>query len=250
MRTWILGLYFIGKCLILQAQQTFFTIPSGEITHKGKHFYQVQTNFWHLHSAQTKFDFDYGIGHHWELGFNLDTDLSWRRNAKFLAVEDTLGLESVTPLVLFNMQKGIPILPHPKLRINLGTQMGTNLINEGHWHWAYTFYTMLASEFMEDWHINLGAYIANDAFTGNGDNLGIFAGIEVPFSERWALMSDATFANTSNSIASLGISFNPTSRIQVCLGGITTTPSNPFRQTGVIFEISFFGWDFWDKNEE
>ncbi len=233
MKSWILVLWFISKYILLQAQQTFFTIPSEEITHKGKHFYQVQNNFWHLYSTQTKFDFGYGIGHHWELASNLDTDFSWRKNAKFLAVEDTLGLETVTPLLLFNMQKGIPILPHPKLRTNIGTQMGTNLVNDG--HWAYTFYTMLASEFMEDWHINLDAYLANDAFTGNGKNLGIFAGIEIPFSECWALMSDATFANTSNSIASLGISFNPTSRIQLCLGGIITTLTNPFKQTGIIF---------------
>lgn len=80
---WVFGLLCSG---VVNAQQTFFTIPSGEITHKGKHFYQVQANFVDIHSTQAKFDFDYGIGHHWELGFNIDTDLSWKKHTKFLEV--------------------------------------------------------------------------------------------------------------------------------------------------------------------
>jgi hypothetical protein len=247
-RRLIFGLWLF--CLAAKAQQTFFTIPSGEITHKGKHFYQVQTNFVNTHSTQAKFDFDYGIGHHWEAGFNIDADLSWKRHTKFLEVEDSLGTTPVTPLLLFNMQKGIPILPHPKLRINIGTQMGTNLINHGDIHFAYMGYVLLASEFMEDWHINIGTYLTNRPFSGEGNEVGIFGGIEIPFSKRWAIMSDATFGNNSNCIATLGLSYNPTNRIQVCLGGLTSTPGNPIKQAGVVFELSFFGWDFWDKKED
>lgn len=237
-------------CFVAKAQQTFFTIPSGEITHKGKHFYQIQNNFVNTHSTQAKFDFDYGIGHHWELGFNLEADLSWKKYTKFLEVEDSLSINPVTPLILFNMQKGIPILPHPKLRINLGTQMGTNIINHGNIHLAYMGYLLLASEFMEDWHVNAGAYITNYPFAGRGGQAGFFGGIEIPLSERWAIMSDATFGTNSNCIATLGLSYNPTSRIQVCLGGLTSTPNNPIKQKGIVFELSFFGWDFWDKEEE
>jgi len=249
MRVLFLGFWLF--CIIAQAQQTFFTIPSGEITHKGKHFYQVQTNFVNTHSTQAKFDFDYGIGHHWELGFNIDTDLSWKKHTKFLEIEDSLSIRPVTPLLLFNMQKGIPILPHPKLRINFGTQMGTNLINHGEAHFAYMGYVLLASEFKEDWHVNIGTYLTNRPFAGGeGNEVGVFGGIEIPFSERWAVMSDATFGTNANCIATLGFSYNPTNRIQLCLGGLTSTLGNPIKQSGIVFEISFFGWDFWDKDED
>lgn len=248
MRALFLGFWLF--CTIAKSQQTFFTIPSGEITHKGKHFYQVQTNFVNIHSTQAKFDFDYGIGHHWELGFNIDTDLSWKKYTKFLEVEDSLSIRPVTPLLLFNMQKGIPILPHPKLRINFGTQMGANIINHGDTHFAYIGYMLLASEFMEDWHFNIGTYLTNHPFSGRGSEVGVFGGIEIPLSERWAIMSDATFGKNANCIATLGISYNPTNRIQVCLGGLTSTPGNPIKQSGVVFELSFFGWDFWDREEE
>jgi hypothetical protein len=236
---------------VVNAQQTFFTIPSGEITHKGKHFYQVQANFVDIHSTQAEFDFDYGIGHHWEVGFNLNTDLSWKKHTKFLEVEDSLSHNPVTPLFLFNMQKGIPILPHPKLRINFGTQMGTNLINHGEVHFAYVGYVLLASEFKEDWHVNIGTYLTNRPFAGGeGNEVGVLGGIEIPFSERWAVMSDATFGKNPNCIATLGFSYNPTNRIQLCLGGLTSTPGNPIKQSGIVFEISFFGWDFCDKDED
>lgn len=244
---------FIGLkllCFIANAQQTFFTIPSGEITHKGKHFYQLQTNFVNTHSTQAKFDFDYGIGHHWEVGFNIDADLSWKKHTKFLEIEDSLGIAPVSPLLLFNMQKGFPILPHPKLRVNIGTQMGINPVNHGEVHFAYMGYLLFASEFMEDWHVNIGTGFTNHPFAGTGDKVIFFGGIEIPFSERWALMSDATFGNNSNAIATFGLSYNPTNRIQVCLGGLTSTPNNPTKQSGIIFELSFFGWDFWDKEED
>jgi hypothetical protein len=238
--------------IILHAQQTFFTIPSGEITHRGKIFYQFQNNFLspYIQGTQAKFDFCYGIGHHWELGFNLDTELSWKKNHKFFEIEDTLGINPVTPLLLFNMQKGIPLLPHPKLRLNIGTQAGTNLIHKDHLRFAYMGYVMLASEFKEDWHTNIGVYVTNDAFAGKGSHIDVFGGIEIPFSERWAIMADATLGSNSNCIGTFGFSYNPTNRMQLCLGGIAPMPNNPIKEYGVVFELSVFGWDFWDKNED
>jgi hypothetical protein len=244
---------FLGLWLcthLLFAQQTFFTIPSGEITHKGKVFGQLQSNFTNPQGAQTKIDLMYGIGHHWEIGLNVDADLHWKRRRPFLEVEDSLGIHPVTPLLLFNMQKGIPILPHSHLRLNIGTQVGTNIINQGQMHLAYMGYMLLASEFMEDWHINLGTYLTNRSYAGDGSSWGLFGGIEIPFSERWALMSDATFGSNANCIATFGFSYNPFNRVQLCLGGMTSMPQNPVAQTGIIFELSIFGWDFWDKDEE
>jgi len=251
MKKYYLGiLCWMACCLISQAQQTFFTIPSGEITHRNKIFYQFQSNFLETHGAQTKLDFCYGIGHHWELGLNVDTELSWQKNHHFFAVEDSLGVNPITPLLLFNMQKGIPLLPHPKLRLNVGTQMGTNLIHEDHMRFAYMGYVMLASEFMEDWHANVGMYVTNRAFAGEGTHVDVFGGIEIPFSERWAVMADATFGSNSNCIGTLGFSYNPTNRMQLCLGGIVPMPHNPIQKYGIVFELSVFGWDFWDKNED
>lgn len=241
----LLAFLFTGS---LFAQQTFFTIPSGEITHRNKIFYQLQTNFTEPKAMETKFDFIYGIGHHWELGFNIDAEMHWYKSY-LLKIEDEEENRAATPLILFNMQKGIPILPHPKLRINFGTQFGTNLAYHHNSSFAYTAYTMLASEFMEDWHVNFGVSHSNQAMIGK-EATNFFTGVEIPFSERWAVMGDATFGETDNAIGTFGFTYNPTSRVQLCLGAIAPMPKNPIQEYGVVFELSVFGWDFWDKEED
>ena len=54
----------------IQAQQNLFNIPSGDITPKGKLFYQHQINTYR-NKFESKGHFVYGLGKGWDVGANL-----------------------------------------------------------------------------------------------------------------------------------------------------------------------------------
>lgn len=235
-------------CSTLQAQQNLFNIPSGDINAKNKFFYQHQLNFYSFYSLESKSHLVYGLGNHWEIGANIVNtkfDFNPRNQTPLFEVKDTPTLNPVSPLLMITAQKGFPILPKNLLRLNVGTQLGTNPINNGEAQLAFFNYMLLASELPNHTKLTFGTYHTNDYLVGDGTNIGILLGYEIPLSKRWFLMGDMISGNNSNSVAVIGGMYNVSKRVQFCFGGIIPMPDNDITPHGVVLELNLLGWDLW-----
>jgi hypothetical protein len=108
------------------AQQNLFNIPSGDITPKGKFFYQHQLNFYQLDELESKSHIVYGAGKGWDLGVNF-VDLPLRfGKGQIISFNDSSKRKPLYPLLMFTLQKQV-VLKEELLFLNVGTQVGPNL---------------------------------------------------------------------------------------------------------------------------
>jgi hypothetical protein len=113
----------VSLSLSAVGQQTFFSVPSSDITPKHKILAQQQVD---INSEQLRFSttVDYGLGRNWEVGLNLynidyqSQEHTWLRN------DTTLQLP-YAPLLLINAQRTFNLTD--ALHIGLGGQTGLNL---------------------------------------------------------------------------------------------------------------------------
>jgi len=243
----LLTIVFLTSYL-MQAQQNLFNIPSGDINAKDKFFYQHQLNLYSPYSLESKSHLVYGLGKNWEIGANIvNTKFDFRAGNQipFFEVKDIPSHSPVSPLLMLTAQKGFPILPQNLLRVNIGTQVGTNPINNGINQIAFFNYLLLASELPNHTKLTLGTYHTNDFLVGSGSNIGLILGYEIPLNKRWFLMGDMISGNNSNSVAVIGAMYNVSKRVQFCFGGILPMPNNEATPMGIVLELNLLGWDLW-----
>jgi hypothetical protein len=237
----------------LSAQQNLFNIPSGDITQKDKFFYQHQFNFYEFYKFESKAHVVRGLGADFEIGLNVINkkfDLS-KRSGYFVQNEHING-SALSPLALLTLQKQFKL--HARLKINIGTQLGSNFGTQ--WHkkkLAYFNYGVAQLEL--PYHIKLvgGVYSSNDAFLGLGQDNGILLGYEIPLSKRWYLMGDYISGNHSNGVSVIGAMYNASKRLQLCIGALVSNRANAQFQAdfgnryidGIVLEINVLGWDLW-----
>lgn len=241
-------IFWLGCFSLSFAQQNLFNIPSGDINAKNKFFYQHQLNLYNFYTLESKSHLVYGLGGNWEVGMNVINkkfDLNSTNQTPLFKIQDKPSYNPISPLLLATVQKGFPLLPQNRLRINIGTQIGTNFINRGDNQLAFFNYAILASELPNHVKLTLGGYHTNHYFVGKGTDMGILFGYEVPLSKRWFLMGDMISGNHSNSVAVIGGMFNASKRVQLCLGGIVPMPENKTTPTGIVLEVNLLGWDLW-----
>jgi hypothetical protein len=234
---------------IVKAQQNLFNIPSGDITHKGKLFYQHQINVYNPSAIESKWHFVYGLGKGWDAGINIvNTKFNLRATGgqQWFKMNDDLQKAPVSPLALLTLQKGFQLTD--KLKVNVGTQAGTNLTGDN--HFAHLTYSVAQYEFAHHIKLVAGPYWTNAAFVGIGNGTGLLVGYEIPLSKRWYLMGDFITGNHSNSVAALGGMYNLTKRIQLCAGAIIPNFNNVDTPFGMVFEINILGWDIWNDEHD
>ena len=127
-RTWLpyLPLMVFAISLDAHAQQSYFNVPSSEITKTNQGFVQEQVDVGN--QIQSNLTLDYGLGSGWEIGANwLDADVA---AFKGTTTADLAGL------ALMNLQKSFALTN--SLSIAIGTQQGTRGPNTEHLYpWAH-----------------------------------------------------------------------------------------------------------------
>jgi hypothetical protein len=229
-----------------KAQQNLFNIPSGDMTPKGKLFYQHQINVYNVEAVESKWHFVYGLGKGWDAGVNIinkkfNFNPEFAEGERWFKLNDNLKKSPASPLILITLQKSFTLAP--KLKFNVGTQAGTNLTGAN--HFAHLTYGVFNYEFPHHIKVTAGPYITNTAFVGSGNNTGMLIGYEVPLTKRWYLMGDFITGHHSNSVAALGGMYNLTKRVQLCAGAIIPNFNNTYTPWGMVFEINILGWDIW-----
>ncbi len=236
-------------CLVtneLLAQQNLFNIPSGDITRKGKFFYQHQLNIYNEYQIESKSHLVYGLGKNWDAGFNfVDLPLSFRRGTPLFSSNDNSLAKPLYPLLMGTLQKQFDIGDH--FQINVGTQAGGNIPSGGDFRFAFMNYALLRYNLPDHKGFFIaGPYHANDIFFGpsnSGQHVGWKFGYEIPLSSKFYLMGDLVSGQNKKSVSTFGGVYNVSKRVQFCLAALLAFPNEKLTQ-GVVFELNWYTYNF------
>lgn len=227
-------------CTVL-GQQNLFNIPSGDITPKGKVFYQHQLNLY-SDKLESKAHFVVGLGKGWDAGVNLvGKTLGLRNNLVFLA-NDNPGRGALSPFLLPTLQKQFRV--SPRLDVNMGTQAGMNLTGKfenkefGWYNYALGVYYLQQRKS----RLVAGVYHTNPLLMGPGNRVGMLLGYEIKLTPRWYLMGDWMSGSNDAGVAVIGGMYNMSRRSQLCFGMLVPNPGNP-GPVGLVLELNLLGWD-------
>ena len=240
--TAIIFLFIIINITKIQAQQNLFNIPSGDITPKGKLFYQHQINTYR-NKFESKGHFVYGLGKGWDVGANLvGTGAYFNPNWKPIYNNDFSGGQALTPTLMATLQKQFAI--HEKWAMNLGTQSGANLTgNTENIQVAYFHYGLLSYRIKPGRKLLIGPYITNNQYVGSGNTVGVQMGYEWKVTDKFYLMGDFISGNNESAVLVPGIMYNVSNRVQLCLGYMLPNP-NTQKNQAIVFEFNWYGWNY------
>lgn len=230
----------------LFAQQNLFNIPSGDITPKGKFFYQHQLNFYAANELESKSHIVYGIGKGWDMGVNfVDLPLRFGQGGKIVSFNDDSKRKPLYPLLMFTLQKQF-VLKEDMLFLNVGTQIGPNLSNEfANKRIAMMNYSLVRWQPSKKGYFIAGPYHTNDVFVGGppSNQFGIMLGYEYKLNDKWVLMGDFISGDHKKSQTVIGAGYNVSNKLQLFLGSLFAFPNTKL-DNGVVIEINWYGWNF------
>ncbi|NOT84286.1 MAG: hypothetical protein HOP02_05755 [Methylococcaceae bacterium] len=207
------------------AQQNLFNVPSAEITKQKQIFVQQQFNF--LATATSNTTIDYGLGNNWEIGINVfNVDLYSQQN------------QWNNPLFLLNFQKSFELTSFWK--IGIGSQSGPTLpVYDSKVQLASFNYLNNALDLGGWGKYFLGVYYANQGYVGNGTNVNLMAGIELPTPiDTVHFMADYIGGNNAIGAAVIGLVWQATAQWQLSLGAQVPTPESASHEYGIVVEIT------------
>lgn len=243
------ALLFLTSLQAIKAQQNLFNIPSGDITPKGKFFYQHQLNFYQLNELESKSHVVYGLGKRWDVGVNF-VDLPLRfGQGQIVSFNDSSNRKPLYPLLMFTLQKQV-VLKEESLFLNVGTQVGPNLSNQlANKKIAFLNYALVRWQPSKWGYLVGGVYHTNNVFVGGPptDHVGIMLGYEYKLSARWVLMGDFISGTHKKSQTVIGGGYTVGPKLQLFLGGLLAFPNQRI-DNGVVLEINWYGWRFMDAH--
>lgn len=217
------------------SQQNFFNVNTSDITDSAKLFFQEQLNF----NAQTSSNatFTWGLGHGFELGFNV-FGVNYANKARQFLKNDTDYTSSLGPILLINAQKGFQFNEH--FKIGIGTQSGINLTQHTNLIKPVTFnYVTFVYHPMHTLKLVAGAYYGDKYFLGNGNQLGPMAGFEWAIIEHhFHLQGDWIYGTNNSAVAVPGMVIYFTKNISISLGYQFPSPHSGNPQA-FVFEFTF-----------
>ncbi|MCA6364017.1 MAG: hypothetical protein IM638_13335 [Bacteroidetes bacterium] len=237
------GLIYFSGGNYLHAQQNLFNIPSGDVTPKGKVFFQQQINFYSHYRFTSKSHFVAGLGNNFEAGINLvNTYFNFTRQPSLIVSHPFNSREPYPyyPLLLITSQKRINLSQN--WFVNAGTQAGFNLYSEiNAKRFTHFTYGLLGYHRPEKFRLVAGPYLTDWRFVGGGNRIGIQAGAEVHLTPKFWFMADHISGSHKNSVTVAGLVYNVTSRFQICGGWQLPNPRSAERQAFVL-EINLFNF--------
>jgi hypothetical protein len=224
------------------SQQNLFNIPSGDITPKGKQFFQQQININSIQSYAAKTHFVHGLGKGFEVGMNVVNmyfDFSSPNKLITSSPYNSTMPYPYYPLALLTAQKGFTI--NNNWSATVGTQAGTNLTQSIKGK-RFTHYTYALGVYRNE-HIKIvgGPYATNWRFVGGGNNVGVMLGTEIHLNNKWLLMADFISGRHKNAVSVVGVTYNVNPKFQLCLGG--QIPNINSKETSaLVLEINLFNF--------
>ncbi|HXD94755.1 MAG TPA: hypothetical protein VNX01_16225 [Bacteroidia bacterium] len=219
----------------MPAQQNFFNVNTSDITDSAKLFFQEQLNF----NAQTSSNttFTWGLGHGFEVGFNV-FGVNFDNRAKTFLVNDKDYTAPLGPILLINAQKAFHLNEH--FKIGIGTQSGLNLTSYSKQIRLVTFdYATFVYQPTHKLKLVTGAYYGNPYFLGSGNELGCMAGFEWAIIEHhFHIQADWLYGNNSMGIWVPGMVIYFTKNISMSLGWQFPNPHTTNSQA-FVFEFTF-----------
>lgn len=187
MKIWLLLLFACLSVNVL-AQQTYFDVPSSDLTPQGKILLQEQVDF-SPDAFRTATTFSYGLGHDWEVGFNL-YNLDYLRESREFFRNDTTAEKPFAPLLLLNAQKGIAL--GENFQWGFGVQGGLNLAPTVRSRWVGYAYTNLEGQTTaKHYKATIGLYTGNVRYLGEGPSVGFQTGFDAGLVyEKFHLLGD------------------------------------------------------------
>jgi hypothetical protein len=243
-------LIFIAVILLstitIQAQQNLFNIPSGDITPKGKIFYQHQLNLYPS-KLESKGHFVYGLGSGWDAGVNLVSKAFSFKKGPELMSNSNPALGALAPVLMGTLQKQITLIPG--IDINAGVQAGTNLSNRlTDKSLNYFVYSVGTFHIAKGNRIVGGVWNGNREFLGKGNTTGIMAGFETKLSRYFYLMGDWISGTNEASGLVIGGMYNAGKNVQICAGLFEPNPDSG-KERGIVLELNLMGWNVFGDDE-
>lgn len=238
----VVSIWLLFPAIPLWAQQNLFNIPSGDVTPKGKVFYQHQLNFYSVNEFESKSHLVLGFGKGWDAGLNL-VDVPFQMDANpVLSFNDNSNRKPLYPLLMFTLQKQFQLSQHSKL--NIGTQAGPNIsMYRQNKRIAFFNYILLKTKIARRANIVFGTYHTDNTFVGKDKHhIGFLAGYEILLTKRWSLMGDWISGNHKKAQSTIGAFYTIGKRTQLCGAALFDYPHGQPNH-GVIFELNVFGWD-------
>ncbi len=242
MKPCLLILAFMFLFAPLNAQQNLFNIPSGDITKKGKFFYQHQLNFYQVNELESKSHLVVGLGKGWDAGVNL-VDVPLRiGNSAVLSYNDNSARKPLYPLAMLTLQKQFVL--SEKIRLNLGTQAGPNITSRvANKHIAFFNYAIVKTKMLKRINVVVGPYHTDNTFVGREQHqVGLIAGYEWPLTRRFSLMGDFISGRHKKAQTTIGGLYTLNPRVQLCMAALIDYPHGQTNH-GVVFEVNIFGWN-------
>ena len=225
-----------------KAQQNLFNIPSGDITPKGKFFYQHQINTY-ANKFESKGHFVYGLGKNWDGGINLvGTGAYFNPDWKGIYNSDFTQGQALSPTIMATLQKQFKL--GGKWSVNVGTQSGVNITsNTDKIQPAYFHYGLLSYQVKSGAKLLIGPYLTNQQYVGMGNKTGVQMGYEWKVTKDFYLMGDFISGNNDSAVLVPGIMYNVSNHVQLCLGYMLPNP-NTQKNQAVVFEFNWYGWNY------
>lgn len=226
----------------LFSQQNLFNIPSGDITPKGKMFYQHQFNIY-TRKLESKAHFVYGLGKGWDAGVNLVGKGFYFTPVWRSMHNSDPNKGALYPVLLLTLQKSISLGDH--WQMNWGSQAGVNLSSRlRNKKLNYFFYGLVSFKPGKQHRLKLilGPYYTTPMFVGSGNRAGVLAGYEMKIRSGWYLMGDFISGNNDAGVMVLGLVKTVSRRVQICAGYMIPNPKTP-KPPGLVLEVNVLGWD-------
>lgn len=223
--------------LTLKAQQNLFNVPSGDITLKGKVFFQHQVNVNDI--IQNNSTLSVGIGHHSEIGLNLyGFDLQHQLQQWSLVSNKTNYEQPLNPQLLLNFQKAFRL--NEQFLLSVGTQSGVSLSQRKqedqliYFNYLNFVYTSKSEKIK--WINSL--YFGDKTYLGKGNNIGYMGGLEYSVNHKLKLSADAIYGNNASSVSVLGPCYYFSPHFALSAGW-----QRPFKHShnsqAMVFELTF-----------
>ena len=218
------------------AQQTLFSVPTGEITKDGKLYFQDDLTV--TDQTQINYTLSYGLGGFMEFGVNIwDLTLKLVEGRRFITIDPATPEQNLK--LLANSQMGVELADWFKL--SLGTRTGAAAADQLRKFTLATFsYATTQTQIQAlRTKIILGGYYANQAYKGEGTDAGIMAGLQIALLPR-ELFLQADFLSGNSAISNITAGFglvlsrhwNVAAGVQLPVPGSGNTP-------GASFQISY-----------
>lgn len=226
-----------------RAQQNLFNIPSGDLTPKGKVFFQHQTNIYGQGYFESKNHFVYGLGRNWEVGVNVvNLQMNFGRGRDWFGYNRADRDIPLAPLAKVTGQKFFYL--SRSIITSVGTQVGINPWKFSGASRELTHFTYNLWQWNPRHHVKVvaGPYLTDRGTVGQGNQMGLLLGAEFPLTKRLLFMGDFISGNNYTSVSVLGFNYLLTKRVQLCLGALLPNPNSNNRH-GVVFELNLLGFD-------